>query len=72
MQQELPNGDIFKYSYKLKKDCFVNTVLLEISQEKTFYPVDVKYENVDRLFKIEKSVIKFNLKERNIKNFSFF
>ena len=45
MAHELPNGEIFRYSYRFIKDDFVNTILLEISQEKTFYPIHVRSLN---------------------------
>jgi hypothetical protein len=60
VQHQLPKGEKFKYSYKLIKDCFVNTILLEISQEKTIYPIKI---SISEKFRIQE-VFHFNFKKR--------
>ena len=67
VQHQLPKGEKFRYSYKLIKDCFVNTILLEISQEKTIYPIKI---SISEKFRIQE-VINFNFKNGLMNNFLF-
>ena len=41
MEINTQSGEEFRFSYKFSRDAFVNTVILEISQERTFYPLKI-------------------------------
>ena len=39
------DGGRFRFYYKFIRDIFVNSILLEISQDGTFYPFEIKLFN---------------------------
>ena len=45
MEIPLPSGELFQFSYKFLRDDFLNAILIEISEERTFYPTNLQCLN---------------------------